>query len=343
MLRQRVEEGLEGQYKGLKNGLERINKFIFGIQKKCYTLLGGSSGTFKTSLVDYMLLNAMKDAEVKGVEFNVFYYSFEIDKVTKMCNWLSSHIYQKYKVSIPPETIKGLGENRLTAYEKELVDREIPYIEGLFAKINFTFSSVNPTGIYKTLWETGLSSGKLIYEKRDNEEVARIVGYKPNNPEAYNLVIVDHIYLLHKERGFETKEVIDKFSEYCVSLRNIFGFSFILIQQFNDGLSAVDRQKFKGVDLSPQYTDFKDSRNPYQDADVVLGTMCPYKLDLNSSLGYDITKLKDKMIMLKVIKNRLSRDNIAIGLYVEPKAGLFEELPHPEEFNKNPTLYEQYK
>lgn len=78
-------------------------------------------------------------------------------------------------------------------------------------------------------------------------------------------------------------------------------------------------------------------------ADVVLGTMCPYKLDLNSSLGYDITKLKDKMIMLKVIKNRLSRDNIAIGLYVEPKAGLFEELPHPEEFNKNPTLYEQYK
>ena len=70
--------------------------------------------------------------------------------------------------------------------------------------------------------------------------------------------------------------------------------------------------------------------------------MCPYKLDLDSSIGYDINKLKDKMIMLKVIKNRLSKDNIATGLYVNPKAGLFEELPYPNEFIKNPELYTKY-
>ena len=104
----------------------------------------------------------------------------------------------------------------------------------------------------------------------------------------------------------------------------MFGFSFINIQQFNQGLSSVERSKFKGVDLSPQQSDFKDSTNPYQDADVVLGTMCPYKLDMNTCLGYDIKKLKDKMIMLKVIKNRLSRDNVAIGLYANPSAGAYD-------------------
>lgn len=195
MLRQRIEEGLEGKFKGLKNGLNRINQYIFGIQRKCYTLLGGSSGTYKTSLVDYMLLNAMKDAEEKGIEFNIFYYSFEIDKVTKMCNWLSSHIYQKYNVCIPPETIKGLGDNRLSDYEQQLVNTEIPYIDNLFNKINFTFSSVNPTGIYKTMWDYGCNTGSLIYDKIEGREDLKIVGYKANNPEAYNLVIVDHIYL----------------------------------------------------------------------------------------------------------------------------------------------------
>lgn len=80
------------------------------------------------------------------------------------------------------------------------------------------------------------------------------------------------------------------------------------------------------------------TRNLYQDSDVVLGTMNPFKMDMEKCLGYDVTKLQDKMIMLKIIKNRLSTDNIMIGLYANPKAGNFEELPKSNEIN-----YEKYK
>jgi hypothetical protein len=66
--------------------------------------------------------------------------------------------------------------------------------------------------------------------------------------------------------------------------------------------------------------------------------MSPFKLDIEKSLGYDITKLKKGMIMLKVIKNRLSKDDVMIGLYVNPKAGSFEELPYPDKINY--TKYE---
>lgn len=41
---ERIKEGLEGKFEGLSNGLDRINKYIFGIQKSCYTLIGGLSG-----------------------------------------------------------------------------------------------------------------------------------------------------------------------------------------------------------------------------------------------------------------------------------------------------------
>lgn len=336
-LKTRIQEGLDGKYKGLNNGFSRLNDVIFGVQRNCYMLLGGSSGCYKTTLVDYMLLNALEDARNQKIKLNVFYYSFEIDKITKQCNWLSQRIYQKYNKIIPPEKIKGLGGFRLSPEELKLVEAEIPYIEELFESINFRFNPINPTGIYNELWHFGSTNGKLLkepYEYVDNEgkkqKGHRIVGYTPDDPTSYTLVILDHMALMKKERGFMTKEVIDKYSEYCTELRNQFKFSFINIQQFNQGLSSVERVKFKGVDLSPQQSDFKDSTNPYQDADIVIGLMAPYKLDLETSMGYNVGKLQERLLLLKVIKNRLSKDNVAIGLGAYPEYGSFKELPDPK-------------
>ena len=72
-IRERIKAGIDGKFKGLANGFDRINNFIFGIQQKCYILLGGQSGTFKTTLADFMLLNALLDAKKKGFILNVYY------------------------------------------------------------------------------------------------------------------------------------------------------------------------------------------------------------------------------------------------------------------------------
>lgn len=253
-LKERIDRGAAGEYQGLDNGFNNLNKYIFGIQKKCYMLIGGASGTYKTTLTDFMLFNALKDAEEKGINLEVFYYSFEIDRIGKQCNWLSNHIFTKYNYVIAPEKIKGLGSNRLTEKERDFVYSEIEYVEKLFNKIKFTFIPAHPTKIFVELKTHALDNGKMEGDI-----------YVPNDEKTMKLAIMDHIYLLHKEQGFETKQVLDKWSEYCVYLRNIYGYSFINLQQFNDGLSAVDRQKFKGVDLSPQQSDYKDTRNTYQD------------------------------------------------------------------------------
>ena len=338
LLTTRINEGLDGKYQGLSNGFDTLNKYIFGVQRSTYYLIGGSSGTYKTTLLDYIVRNALKNAVDSNIKCNVFYYSFEIDKITKMCNWTSSLIYQMYGVVIPPEKIKGLGNFRLTDEEREVVFRVIPMVEQMADSIHFRFESINPTGIYNELFKFAVSNGEILFEDytdSDGTIKKRIVGYKPNDPDAYNIVALDHLYLLKKERGFQTKEVMDKMSEYFVLLRNLFGYTPIVLQQFNQGLSSVDRQKFKGVDLSPSQGDFKDTTNPYQDCDVALGLMCPFKLDMDTSLGYDLTKLEDRMLMLKIIKNRLSRDGIAKGLYVKPESGKFFELPDPDDLQIN--------
>jgi replicative DNA helicase len=338
-IKERIKEGLEGKYKGLANGFTRINNFIFGIQKKCYYLLGGQSGTYKTSLCDYMLINALLDAEKTGLSINVFYYSFEIDEITKKCNWLSNIAYLKYNTTISPEKIKGLGDFRLNEFEQKVIDKCIIDLDILWNKINFTFQSMNPTGIYNTLWNFMKERGTFEYSEyinQDGEKSKKIDRFIPNDTEEYNMVIIDHYFLLKKERGYMAKENVDKMSEYFVQLRNIFSMTIIAVQQLNQGISSVERQKFKGADLSVTQGDFKGSTNPYEDADVVLGTMNPAKMDMDECMGYEVGRLEN-LIMLKVVKNRLSNDNISVGLQANPKAGNFKELPSP-----NRIIYNDY-
>ena len=345
--KERIQEGLNGKYQGLDNGLDRINKYIFGIQRGCYTLIGGLSGAAKTTLVDFMLINAITDAESKGIPINIFYYSLEIDEITKKCNWLSVMIFNKYGIIIEPEKIKGLGDFRLNAEEQRIVDKEIPELEKVWNKINWIWEATNPTGIYKNIWMHMEGRGTFEYESyidENNVKQKRIVKYIPNNPDEYNVVVGDHLALLRLEsrdgKMFTLKENLDKISEYSVRLRNLFKITFIWLQQFNQGLNSIDRAKFKGVDISPQQSDFKDSTNPYTDADIVLGLMNAYKMDIESYLGYNINKpgapynLRDRFRSLKVVKNRLSRDNISIGLLFQAESGYFEELPKHNELNQ---------
>jgi replicative DNA helicase len=342
-LKLRIEEGLEGKYEGLSNGFNRLNNYIFGVQRKCKTLIGGNSGTGKTTLCDYMISNAIQDADKKGIKLDVFYYSYEIDKVTKQCNWLSSIIYNKYGITIAPETIKGLGQNRLSQSELDIVNKEIPYMEEMFSRINFYFKPENPTGMYFTLWEHGKKHGKFTYESytdHEGKQKQKIVSFKPYDPNWQCVVVLDHLSLMSLERGFSVKENIDKWSEYCVELSNQFGMSFFNISQFNDSLSSVERSKLKGVDISPQQSDFKNTRNPYDDSDVVIGLMNPWKLDMRECLKYKLHDFRANFVMLKIIKNRLSVDNIAIGTLFNARAGTFIELPKVDEMTD--ALYQEY-
>lgn len=334
--KQRIEQGLAGEYQGLANGFQRLNKYIYNTQRGCYSLLGGLSGSSKTTLCDFILLNSMQDAKAKNIPFNVTYYSWEIDEMSKRANWLSVLIYNKYDRVISPQTIKGLGDSRLTLEEQEIVYDTLPELEELFSKIKWHWVPTNPTGLYTEWWKTMSEKGKfntIPYIDEDNNQKERIVSWTANNKEEYNIVIMDHISLGKLERNFTLKQNIDKISEYIVLCRNMFNMTFYVVSQFNQGLSSVERLKFKGVDISPQQTDFKDSTSPYQDADIVLGLLNAYKMDLETSLSYNIKvdgfpgNLKSKYRLLKVIKNRLGQDNISIGLYTKPEAGYFEELP----------------
>lgn len=356
---QRIDDGVSGMYEGLDNGLNKVNDHMYGIQRKWYYLFGGLSNTAKTTFVDWMLMNAIRDADMKGIELHVYYYSYEIDAESKKCVWMSNHLYNKYRCEIPPQKIAGYGKhNRLTPQEKALVDAETAYIDKLFARIHFRYDPANPTGIYKELMDHFDQHGKFnkekykapasdkygndVYDNEGNrvyEDRERIVSYTAKNPHAYHIVVHDHIALTKIERKYSLKENLDKLSEYYVWLRNICGLTIMAIQQFNQTLNSVERKKFSGVDLTPQQNDFKDSGNPFQDSDTACGIMNPHSLEMLEWKGYRINdkgkpSLKDSFRVFKIIKNRKGKANVPYGIYFNPKAGYFTELPNPKDLTE---------
>lgn len=347
----RFTEGQNGEYRGLDNGLGRINNHIYNVQKKWYYLIGGLSGTGKTTLVDSMLQAAIRNAEDEGIEIDIFYYSYEIDSETKFAQWLSNHVYAKHNIEIPPEKIAGLGNNILPSYQQDLVRLEIPYMEKIFNKINFRFDPTNPTGIYRELfdyyssigeweWETYKStdeSGKLDSQGNPLEvSKTRIAGYK-RKKEGYTIVVLDHLALCKIENKYTLKENIDRISQYAVWLRNICGTTFFMLQQFNQGLNSIDRKKYNGEDLLPQQNDFKDSGNPFQDSDTALGIMNPHAMNTSSTkvVGYDLREIKRNFRLINIIKNRKGKAGVIEGYYFNPKTGHFKSLPDFGEISKD--------
>lgn len=348
MYNQRFDDGQAGKYQGLDNGLGRINKYIYNIQRKWYYLFGGLSNSGKTTLVDSMLLNAIRDAKEKGIELDIFYYSYEIDGETKFAQWMSNHIHRKYDMTIAPEAIAGLGDNRLERYQAELVKMELEEVQEIFKSIHFRFDPTNPTGIYKELFDYYSKTGEweeesyrtIEKDRYDNDievEKKRIVSYKSNNPEKYVIVVMDHIALCKLERQYSLKQNIDKMSEYCVWLRNICSTTFMILQQFNQGLHSIERKKYNGEELVPQQNDFKDSGNPYQDCDTAVGIMNPHAMKSAETkiFEYDIKKIRTNFRILNIIKNRKGRAQLVFGYYFNPKTAFFRDLPKYEDLSSD--------
>ncbi len=343
--RDRIQKGIEGKYSGLENGFKVLNKIIYRIQRGIIILIGGLSGAGKSKLVNFMLLNAIQDAAARGTQCHVFYYSFEIGEAVMKANFLSAHIFKKYGISIPPEKINGFGDNRLTLSELASVELEIGYIDDLFSKIHFRFNPMHPTAIFMDMFKFAETVGTFTYTLftgENGKEEKTVKGYIPNDPEAYYIGVIDHMALLNSEQGLSLKQLIDKLSAYNVWMRNICNWSFLELQQFNSALNSIDRQKFKGVDLSPGQSDFKDSGNPYQDADIAMGIFNPWKLDIKESDGYDLKTLQSYYRQIKVIKNRIGFDNVTVGTVFDAKSENFIELPQASVMNQDRSLYEKY-
>lgn len=347
-----VDDGRKGLNKGIPMGFSRLDKFLRGLQKKKYYLVGGSTGTGKTAFVDeafvinpYNWITKNKSKE----SLKVFYFSFEIDLESKLAKWVSYQLFIDERIEVDPEHILGMdmqseedAENRLSdeLYTKIKAYKE--HFEKMFEFIEFDDVPNNPSYIYNKVKNYFEENGKWIKVEREVKgKTQKYTYYKANNPDEYVIIIVDHIGLVTNEKGLVKKGTIDKLSSKLIELRNKYKVIPVVVSQFNRELGDIQRQRFK--ELVPQLEDFKDSGNSQEDANVVIALFSPKRYNIERYLEYDLKSkgynIGDFFRALFVIKNRGGRDGVSLGTRFLGHCGYFEEIPQPGAFEENPDYY----
>lgn len=323
---ERIDRGKEGLNKGLPMGFNRLVEYIPGIQQGTYFLVGGETSSGKSSFVDNCFVFNPYDyirSNDTDIKFKVIYYSFEIEKTIKLTKALCRKIYLDYGLLLDVNYILSRGKNRISDEHYQIVTNCKDYFEPMEDIIDIRDGGTNPTGVWSDVLKYANENGKWIATSEHTND------YIPNNPNLYTIIVVDHAGLTKLERGFSKKENIDKLSEYFITLRNKCNFIPVLISQFNRAVSSTDR--FKQDRVTPQLSDFKDSSNPAEDANIVLSLFSPHRYEMKTYRDYNVSLLKDRFRTLNILKNRDGEADKTIGLKFVGEVGHFEEYKKAKE------------
>lgn len=328
LLKNEVEKGLNDQNGGIPMGFERLNNYI-GIRKGIYTLVGGLTGSGKTSFVDdaYVLnpfdWTLTPEGKKSGIKIKFWYRSMERNRTYKYAKWVSRKVFLDQGIIIPVPKLLG-WTGKLTKDEHDLFLLYEDYIKEMEDSVIMYDGPENPVGIAKDLKKYAESRGKI--EQLD--EYNKI--YVPNDPNEITIVVIDHIGLLKTTKDLPTKkQAIDKLSNELRFARDFYGYSPVAVSQFNRDISNPIR--IKNGDVEPQLDDFKDSSSPGEDCDVALALFDPMRYKVPDPSGYDLDKLKDEygskyFRSLRLIKNSYGADDVRIGLGFFGQIGMFKEL-----------------
>ena len=328
LLEQEVKRGLDERNKGIPMGFNRLNKYI-GIRKSMYFLVGGNAGSGKTSFIDNcFVLNPvdwyLSDENKTNIKLKIIYRSMERSKTYKLAKWICRKIFLDHGIIIPVDKLLG-WTSKMTKDEHDLFLSYKDYMDEMSEVITIIDGSENPIGIAKDLKAHALANGKI----EQVDEYNKI--YIPNDENEITIVILDHIGLLKTTKDLSTKkEVIDKMSSELQHARDFYGYTPVVVSQFNRSISNVMR--IKAGDVEPQLEDFADSSTTQNDADIILGLFDPIRYKVDDYSGYNLDKLKDDygakyFRSLRLMKNSYNSDDLRVGLAFLGELGMFKELP----------------
>lgn len=326
LLKHEVELGLTGRNNGIPMGFDRLNRYI-GIRKSMYFLVGGLTGSGKTSFIDdAFVLNPFdwyimqKDSNIK---LRIIYRSMERSRTYKLAKWVSRKIFIDQGMIIPVSKLLGWNE-KMTKDEHDLFLMYEDYMNQMNDVITIIDGPENAVGVAKELKAHALQNGRIEQVDDFNKR------YFPNNENEITIVIIDHIGLLKTTKDQTTKkQAIDKMSDELRYARDFYGYTPVVVSQFNRDISNPIR--IKNGDVEPQLEDFAESSQTQNDADVVLALFDPMRYKVADPSGYDLNKLKDDygakyFRNLRLIKNSYGEDDVRIGLGFMGQIGMFKEL-----------------
>ncbi len=253
ILNDEVDRGIQGRNTGIPIGFNRLNRYI-GIRKRIYFLIGGLTGSGKTSFLDdAFILNPydwyISDQNKTNIKLKIVYRSMERSRVYKLAKWMGRKIFMDHGIVIPISKLLGWNrDDRMTKDEHDLYLSYKDYIDGMEDVITIIDGPENPVGIAKDLRSYAEKRGKIEQIDQYNKV------YIPDDETEITIVALDTLNLLKVTKDLPTKkQAIDKMSDELRYARDFFGYTPVAISQFNREISNMTR--IKNGDVEPQLED----------------------------------------------------------------------------------------
>jgi hypothetical protein len=292
-----------------------------------YFLVGGLTGSGKTSFIDDAFVLNPFDwyimQKAPNIKLRIIYRSMERSRTYKLAKWVSRKIFIDHAMIVPVSKLLGWNE-KMTKDEHDLFLMYEDYMNQMNDVITIIDGPENAVGVAKELKAHALQNGRIEQVDEFNKR------YFPNNENEITIVIIDHIGLLKTTKDQTTKkQAIDKMSDELRYARDFYGYTPVVVSQFNRDISNPIR--IKNGDVEPQLEDFAESSQTQNDADVVLALFDPMRYKVADPSGYALDKLKDEFGAkyfrnLRLIKNSYGEDDVRIGLGFMGQIGMFKEL-----------------
>lgn len=294
-----VNKGIEGGNIGLPMGFNRLIEFVPNIQQGTYYLIGGETGSGKTAFVDdaflynpFDWLYGNPDSKIK---LKVIYYSFEIEKRRKIIKAICRKLFIDYNIIVDVNYVLSRGKNRISneIYQKVISTKE--YFDKMEDILTIHDIPKHSTSIKIDLDNFFKQNGKINKVSEFKSE------YIPNDNNLYTICIIDHIGLSKKNNINETNKLkIDNLSSMLYELRNKYNLIPVVISQLNRSISSSDR--FKLEMIRPQLSDFKETGNTQEDANIIMCLFNPYRYQIGNYDKYNINILQDRFRGLSILK-----------------------------------------
>lgn len=373
-----TEASMRGEVVFIKNTLDRVGKTFNYMQSRMTLVGGNSGTGKSAFVDDTMILKVWRQVKDNpDIHWEVLYYSMERKKMFKHAKWMSWFMYTDFKSYLSADAYLGwhpgghinsvIKERYDSLLEEmsELLDAvdifdgrtSVPKIAkmvvrkarqlGVLYKADDIGILIDDDPSYKYLFNTKdvqqTRHGKVPFIHFEYKGIQYTLNpgkhvYIPHHKHTFLTIVLDGIGLIDTKGYKSTKEAIDAVVNLLSDARDFYGFSPVIVSQFNRAISDIHRQKHHGSGNEPQESDFKDSSNQYQAADVVIGLFDPVRskaTDGDFYRGFDVLEgMKSKggayrFRSIKILKNSFGIDNVTYGLKFLGEVNHFETLPVP--------------
>ena len=344
-------------------GLNRLEKYLPGIEQGTYYLITASTGVGKSKLARYLFIHNpimfLENNPDSDIQLDILYFSLEESKEKVILAEVSKYLYTQHKLNLSIKQLSSVGRyNVLSTEDLQKVQQSEEHVNNFLKRVKIFDNVRNATGIYKTVRDFALTIG-TYYDKNDTpltpqevhnvkigvgESYKKVSYYKTHNPKHYVIVLIDHISLLQPETGETLWQSMSKMSSnYCLHIRDKFGFIPVVVQQL-----AADKERieanFSKADLvqklEPSLDGLGDNKTIARDVYIALGLFAPDRYKITEHNGYDITRFRDRYRSMNIMKSRDGIANKKLPLFFNGAVDFFKELPKVDELEKMRLVYE---